>query len=365
MRIGSEYRRIYIFCIILGWSRFKYFVASFDKTQHSVFSALEGAFRYFGGVPRRLLMDNARQMIEEPNPGTFRWNKRFGEFLGYYGVEPEVHMIRHPYTKGKVEEPFSYLENHFVRGGEFKDFDDLLEKLREFTERYNRRHHLGINTTPEARFEEERKYLGVLPRSYFVSMKEEWRKVNYDCLLSYGGNKYSVPFSYASKYVWVRSYLGYKVQIFSQSGQLIAEHLIPRDKGNVIIKQEHYRGLRRYSPTSIPRLRSRFLELFPGYEEFMEKLAAQKKTNFRHHLGRIIALAEIYRREDIERALDSALQYNVFSHDYVFAYLSSNCDIEYKSFEQGSLFKEEDRKTVEALNKDVRRDLSVYERVGG
>ena len=72
MRIGSEYRRIYIFCIILSWSRFKYFVASFDKTQHSVFSAIKGAFLYFGGVPRRLLMDNARQMIEEPNPRTFR-----------------------------------------------------------------------------------------------------------------------------------------------------------------------------------------------------------------------------------------------------------------------------------------------------
>ena len=144
-----------------------------------------------------------------------------------------MHGIRRPFTKGKVEEPFSYLENHFIKGGDFKDFDDLLKKLWEFTESYNRRHHLGINTKAATRFEEERKHLGVLPTSYFMSMKEEWREVNYDCLLSYGGNKYSVPFSYATRHVWVRSYLGYKIQVFSHSGQLIAEHLIPRWKSQV------------------------------------------------------------------------------------------------------------------------------------
>jgi hypothetical protein len=174
-----------------------------------------------------------------------------------------------------------------------------------------------------------------------------------------------VPFNYASKYVWVRSYLGYKVQIFSQSGQVIAEHLIPKDKGNVIIKEKHYTGLRRHTLGSIPRLRSRFLELFPGYEVFLEKLSAQKKINFKHHLGRIISLAEIYRKEDIAKALDSALEYNVFSHYYVFAYLSSNCDMEYRGFEQESLFKEGDKPIIEALNKDVRGDLGVHERVGG
>ena len=82
---------------------------------------------------------------------------------------------------------------------------------------------------------------------------------------------------------------------------VIAEHMIPRSKGNVIIKEEHYRGLRRYNPSSIPRLKSRFLELFPGYEEFIEKLAAQKKISFKYHLGKIIGLGEIYKREDIVR----------------------------------------------------------------
>ena len=231
VRIGSEYRKIYIFCIILSWSRFKYFVASLDKSQGSVFLAIEKAFRYFGGVPKKLLMDNAKQMVEDANPRIFKWNKKFLEFLGYYGVEPDAHRIKHPYTKGKVEEPFSYLGNHFIKGNEFKDFDDLVEKLKEFTERYNKRHHKGINTTAIERYEEEKGHLGVLPRSYFVSMKEEWRKVNYDCLLSYGGNKYSVPFSYASKHVWVRSYFGYKIKIFSQSGMRHVKNIVFLNKG--------------------------------------------------------------------------------------------------------------------------------------
>jgi len=366
VKIGREYVKIFVFCIILSYSRFKYFIASLDKTQASVLYAIEGAFRYFGGVPERILMDNARQMVQEANPKKFRWNRKFSEFLGYYGVKPFAHRIRHPYTKGKVEEPFSYLENHFIKGNEFEDFEDLLEKIRLFTEEYNRKHHSGINTIPAERyFEEERKTLGVLPDSYFVSMKEEWRKVNYDCLLSYEGNKYSVPFSYASKHVWVRKYLGYKVRIFSQRGNIIAEHLIPARRGSVVIEQEHYRGLKKYQPDSIPGLKSRFLELFPGYEIFLEKLAAQKKISFRYHLGKIISLARIYSRGDVARALDNALEYNVFSHDYLFAYLSTNFDIEYRGVEQNSIFINKDETFISNAERDIKRDLKIYEKIGG
>ncbi len=155
----------------------------------------------------------------------------FLEFLGYYRIKPDVHRIRYYWKKGKVEELLSYLENYFIKGSEFKEFNDFLNTLKEFMEKYNRRHHLGIKATPAVRFEEEKKYLGAFHRYYFVSTKKEWRKVNYDSLLSYGGNNYSVSFSYVSKHIRVRSYIGYKVQIFSQSEQLIKDHLISKNIG--------------------------------------------------------------------------------------------------------------------------------------
>ena len=94
-------------------------------------------------------------------------------------------------------------------------------------------------------------------------MKEEWRQVNYDSILSFEGNKYSVPYLYASKNVWVRKLLGYKIQVYSQKGIIIAEHVIPKGKGHIIIENKHYEGLRKLDPVSTPMIRDKFLSFFP------------------------------------------------------------------------------------------------------
>ena len=353
--IGCEIRKVYIIIVILGFSRYRCYIASLDITQHSIFEAIEKCFEYFGYCPTELLMDNARQMVDNANRKMFKWNKKFEEFLAYYKVEPIACKVRHAWTKGKVENPFYYLENHFVKGNSFRDFEELQIKLKEFTEIVNNRHHSGINDVPDKRFEIEKQYLQTLPPSYFISMKEEWRQVNYDSILSFEGNKYSVPYLYASKNVWVRKLLGYKIQVYSQKGIIIAEHVIPKGKGHIIIENKHYEGLRKLDPVSTPMIRDKFLSFFPEYILFLEKLHSQKKYHFKNHLGRIVGLKEIYSIENIKKALDSCLDYNVFSYDYVYAYLTNNADIEQKPITKTSFPPEL------SCPADMKRDLSCYE----
>ena len=363
LKIGNYIKKVYIFSIILSFSRVKYFIASYDMKQFSIFTAIEKAFRYFNGSTEFLLIDNAKQMVDNPNRNTLKYNQKFLEFLAYYNVKPDACRVKHPWTKGKVERPFSYLENHFIKGNTFESFDDLQNKLLKFTNEVNNKKHKGINDIPFNKFEIEKRYLKSLPKNNFVSMNEHWRKVNYDCLLSFEGNKYSVPYVYASKYVWVRKYLGYKIKIYSQKGVLIAEHNIPFNKGNIIINEEHYKGLNKFIPSTKAGIKNKFINLFPEYQLFVEKLHAQKRINFKYHLGKIISLADIYSLEDIKKALDSSLKYNVYNYDYIFAYLTNNCDIEYKNYDNLYLF---NNNFIDEINKkNIKRNLEEYDKIGG
>src|SRR5260370_29482236 len=95
----------------------------------------------------------------------------------------------------------------------------------------------------------------------------EDRRVAKDCLLSYRGNRYSVPFRYAGKTVMVREPVrGGSIQIYSDV-KIIAEHRLAEGRGAMVMVPEHYEGLadrrdaRRPAPS--PE-RAPQIELAPG-----------------------------------------------------------------------------------------------------
>jgi hypothetical protein len=104
---------------------------------------------------------------------------------------------------------------------------------------------------------------------------------------------------------------------------MVASHRLSLKHGAVAIENSHYR-----TPAStfasLQRLRLSFRERFPDYELFLEKLLAQKRINARYHLGEILQISPLYRRDDFVRALDACLQYNVFSVRFISGFLEKN-----------------------------------------
>jgi hypothetical protein len=71
----------------------------------------------------------------------------------------------------------------------------------------------------------------------------EDRRVAKDCLLSYRGNRYSVPFRFAGKTVLVREPVsGGRIEIYSDI-QIIAEHRLAEGRGVMVSDPAHYVGL--------------------------------------------------------------------------------------------------------------------------
>ena len=70
--IGGVQTKVFFFVATLGYSRRLHVRAFGHEKQDSWFTGLESAFQAFGGVPREVLLDNARALILHHDPSSGR-----------------------------------------------------------------------------------------------------------------------------------------------------------------------------------------------------------------------------------------------------------------------------------------------------
>ena len=351
--LGGLLTKVYFFRYINGFSRYQILEVSLLDNQGSVFEALENALIECGGVPGRIQTDNDTSFVTNASKNRFQWNARYLHFCGHYGFEPTRSLPRHPWSKGKVEKPFQYLEDHFIAGNAFEDFEDLQRKTKDFQQRVNSREHATIKTTPEELFVKDREAFSPLPAMRYIGTREDIRQVTFDCLLSYSGSRYSAPWMFAGKQVWVRVAKGHYLDIFSQANKLVARHTLATQKGSVVINNEHYRS-HKTTGASFDRLRVLFCEAFPGQELFLEKLQAQKRSNAHRHLYQFLELAALYHKDDMIEAINTCLKYNVFNATFISGFLEKN-------FRQTFKLPVESIRRYHLKSDSVKRDMSEYD----
>ena len=97
---GSErYRKPRLFVATLRHSRasFRYVVW---KSSHQVWAELhERAFRYFGGCPQYVVLDNLKEGVIKPDLYEPELNKVYAATLAHYGVVADPARVRDPNRK--------------------------------------------------------------------------------------------------------------------------------------------------------------------------------------------------------------------------------------------------------------------------
>jgi transposase len=306
--IGGQERQVYCFLVVSGYSRNKAGIFAYTDTQQSVLDGLESSFSDLGGIAQQLLIDNATAMVCYHRGKDIVFNENFLEFCGTYRIEPKPCPCHWPRLKGKVENPFRYIEEHFVKGNEFESLEDLNRRFKDFLRRWCSEIHRGIQRVPGELFEEEKPLLTSLPRRPFFSSQRGFRKVSWDCLISVDGVRYSVPHLYAGKQVCIVPYLGEKLRIFNLANELIGTHVISTSKGRTVIDPGHYEGLRPTLPKSAPCIREDFLKIFEKHgKEFYLRLVKEYSHNASRWAKMVLSLRSFYRVEDIEEAMRVSL----------------------------------------------------------
>lgn len=237
---NGESKKLYCFLMILGYSRMRYIEFVTDMSTTTLIKCHINAFRYFDGYPEEILYDNMKQVVVKRmmKQSESELNKQFEDFAGFYGFKP---ILCRPYrgqTKGKVERTVRYVRENFMVGIRYNSLADLNSQAHAWCNKINARIHGTTNERPIDRLPEEN--LLPLRREYIVD-KINLRRVEKDCLISYAGNKYSVPAQYVGKDVTV-IVLDHMLAAYFE-GKQIALHKLSYSKNTLNVNKEHYKSM--------------------------------------------------------------------------------------------------------------------------
>lgn len=197
---------INIFLMLLGFSRIKYIELTLDKNQDTLMMAMINGFQYFGGIPKEIIFDNMRTVIDQSktNYQEAVVNEAFYQFSKDMGFEVWACRAFRPQTKGKVEALAKLMSRLAPYNYEFETLEDLEKIVKEVMEEINNDKSYATNEKPLVLLEKEKEYLLPLPNQELINnyfTKPISRIVTKESMVTYMNNKYSLKPNYIGKKV--------------------------------------------------------------------------------------------------------------------------------------------------------------------
>lgn len=113
---NGEIYELNIFLYTLSYSRHKYLEATLDKEQNTLFKCLINAFKYTGGVPKTILFDNMKTVVDRSR-SEFRkvvLNENFRQFSLDMCFDPKVCRAYRPQSKGRITKLIKLLKKSLL-----------------------------------------------------------------------------------------------------------------------------------------------------------------------------------------------------------------------------------------------------------
>ena len=207
--IGGVRTKVHFCLLTLGYSRRQLIRVYRHQQQRHWLQALEEAFRFWGGIPEEVLVDNAKALITLNNPrtGELVVNPIFAAFARHWGFTAKACWPHRPQTKGKDERGVGYVKRSGLAGHCF----DTWGQMESHLEWWNReiadvRIHGTTGEQPLLRFQraEAGALLALNGKPSYLAEQEFSRRVAKDCCVQVEGNWYSVPAALVRQNVMVQ-----------------------------------------------------------------------------------------------------------------------------------------------------------------
>jgi transposase len=296
---------IHALSVVLGFSRYRYFVFTTDMRRPTLFEHLRRAFETFGGVPDELVFDSMKTVVDRWESNTPILNLHALDFAAYYDFHYHIAPRADGAYKGKVERPFRHADENFFNARTFYSIEQANETLRRWLqEKVHDRPHGTTRKRPSELFEEERPLLKPLPSHPYDTRELAYRIVDGYHHVHFDDNFYSVAERHVGEQVYVRASLE-RVEIFDARAEKLASHeRAPRGGGEYRTLDEHKRPKRH----SMPQLMARF-EAWGEAPLRFARLIRERKRYAGKELAAIIALQRHWALDDLLAAIEHALHY--------------------------------------------------------
>jgi len=311
LRVGDEVLTLYFVVFVLSFSRLMYVALCFRPINTQSFIQMhDEAFRYFGGIPEECVYDQTKMVVISEEFREVDANRQLLEYATVVGYRIHACEGYDPESKGKVESGVKYVKGNCLYGEEFKDRDDLVSHTKDWlNETANVRVHGTTGRSPLEYYELEEKaymrpYLSPERLLNKSSGSLDPRQADKTGLISWKGNKYSVPLLYQRARIGVKED-ELSVHIFDLStGDLITTHSLCKEKGRIIKKALHYKDHKAH----IEGLESEIGEIIDS-KSAKRLCALLKKTNPRIYKDQLAGARTLLKQhvpiadEDLEHIL--------------------------------------------------------------
>jgi len=311
-------RKTWVFNMRLSFSRLDYFEKVYNQRVETFVQCHINAFKYFGGVPEYVKIDNLKAAILEANFYTPIYQQLYKNFAEYYGFKPSPCRVRRPNDKGKVESGIKYFKSNFLLGRKFKNESDFDRQLKYWLDHTcNQRIHGTIRKVPRELFEQEEKAkLRALPLQEFKMSTVGSRKVYHDCHIYVEYNYYSVPFEYVGKDVDIE--MDNKLLRIFYQGKEIAVHPKQQGRGSFCTNQSHYPKYKRFSETEYQeKYQAKMAEVGPYAEQLFFVVVQQRPKDWSRIVKGVLSLLKDYPKEIVDLACKRAMAFEAYQFQVI------------------------------------------------
>jgi len=316
--LGSDkYRKPRLFVATLRYSRRSFRRVVWKSSQQTWAELHEQAFRYFGGCPQYVVLDNLKEGVIKRDLYEPELNTVYAATLAHYGVVADPARVRDPNRKGTVENAIQHTQSTALKGRRFETIVAQNEFLEHWENTWAATRIHGIERRQvQAMFEEERPHLKPLPLLGMQYFDEVQRSVCDDSCVRVQHSSYAArPAPIGSK-VLVRIY-AQRIEIRDlQTNALLRTHAKAERPGTVVLPQDE----RVFNPSRETRLILRqAAEIGPQASRLCQLLFAIEGRVGQRKLWGIVGLHKRFPASCVDAACAQALEQGVYSYKRVLA----------------------------------------------
>lgn len=303
-------RKAWVFVMTMSWSRHVYVEAVFDQKIETWCGLHARAFSWFGGVVRKIKLDNLKAGIVEAVMHDPVAQRSYRDLATHYGFLISPCRPRTPRHKGKVESNVHYVERNALAGRTFANLRALNEYLiRWAMEVAGVRDHGTTHEPPLERFEKEKAVLLPLPVAPYEISTWKKAKVHTDGHVVLDGSYYSAPCRLVGQEIWLRATPS-SVEIHHEH-ERITTHARASRRGQRMTLRDHLppekvQGLDR-DPIAA---RAKAVELGPSAVAFVDRLLDDRPMDRIDAVKAVFRLAEKHGAARLNAACARALAFD-------------------------------------------------------
>lgn len=121
---SGQRRTVWGLALVLPFSRHSFLWPLHQQTLEAVIEGLEAGWRFFGGIPKRLILDNFPAAVAGTDPLAPCPTRGFLEYSQARGFLIDPARVCHPKDKPHVERQIQYVRERFWKGECFHDLAD-------------------------------------------------------------------------------------------------------------------------------------------------------------------------------------------------------------------------------------------------